>query len=271
VALDADRRVLASRGRLTVEQVTALVLGELRPDIVCIDSPSGWSRSGRSRQAERELARLRISSYATGPDPGDHSFYKWMRVGFSIFEAVADHYPLFRGEDPHGRAAEVFPNASAAFLAGRPRETAESKLQFRRQVLRARGVAAETLPGIDRVDAALAALTGLLAVEGQWRAVGDPDEGVILLPVWSAVQLPPTMSLPARPVSSLPIPGGGGTCGCGCGAEVRRRYLPGHDAKLKSRLLSAWRLGDPEAKERLRELGWLPHPEGPLADTGRAD
>jgi predicted nuclease with RNAse H fold len=269
VALDANRRVAASRGRLTVEQVASLVLDELQPDIVCIDSPSGWSRSGRSRQAERELAKLRISAYATGADPGDHSFYGWMRVGFSVFEALADHYPLFRGDDPHGRAAEVFPNASAAFLAGRQRDKAESKLQFRRQVLRARGVAEESLPGIDRVDAALAALTGLLAVEGQWSSVGHPDEGVILLPVWAGVPLPPTISVAAGPVPASPIAGGRNTCGCGCGAEVRRRYLPGHDAKLKSRLLRAWRLGDLAAEERLLELGWLPHRDRPPADTGR--
>lgn len=29
------------------------------------------------------------------------------------------------------------------------------------------------------------------------------------------------------------------TCECGCGAEVSRRFKPGHDAKLKGRLLRA--------------------------------
>jgi len=43
-------------------------------------------------------------------------------------------------------------------------------------------VDADGLPGIDRVDAALAALTGVLALEGHWECVGDPAEGVILLP-----------------------------------------------------------------------------------------
>jgi predicted nuclease with RNAse H fold len=182
VALDADRHVVASHRHLTVEQVAGLILDQLRPDMVCIDSPSGWSHSGRSRQSERELARLRISAYATGPDPGDHSFYRWMRVGFEVFSAVAERYPLFRGDNPSRRAAEVFPNATAIFLAGRRRSREESKLQFRRQVLRARGVDNGLLSGIDQVDAALAALTGLVALEGEWSAVGDPDEGVILLP-----------------------------------------------------------------------------------------
>ncbi|HEX4863208.1 MAG TPA: DUF429 domain-containing protein [Acidimicrobiales bacterium] len=182
VALDSSRQVVASHGGLAVDQVAALVLGELRPDVVCVDSPSGWSRSGRSRRAERELARMRISAFATGPDPGDHSFYRWMRVGFSVFDAVATRYPLFRGDDPRGRAAEVYPNAAAVLLAGRAKEKQESKLQFRRHVLLAKGVDSARLPGIDRIDAALAALTGLIALEGHWSCVGDPDEGVVLLP-----------------------------------------------------------------------------------------
>jgi predicted nuclease with RNAse H fold len=182
VALDDSREIVASHRRLTVDEVTRLVLSELQPDIVCIDSPSGWSRSGRSREAERELARLRISAYATGADPGDHPFYRWMRVGFSLYAAVADLYPLFRGDDPCHRAAEVFPHASAVLLAGRPRAPGESKLKFRREVLRAAEVDGARLSGIDQVDAGLAALTGLLAVDGRWGCVGCPDEGVILLP-----------------------------------------------------------------------------------------
>jgi predicted nuclease with RNAse H fold len=228
VAFDLDRHVVANHGRLTVDGVAGLVLDKLRPAIVCIDSPAGWSRSGRSRQAERDLARLRISAFATGADPGDHPFYKWMRVGFSVFEAVADRYPLFRGDEPYGRAAEVYPNASASFLAGRSRGKAESKVEFRRQVLRTCGVDDAPLRGIDRVDAALAALTGLLAVEGRWTCVGDPDEGVILLPATNTVPLP---------------------------AVISRRSPPGHDAELRSELLVAWRAGDQTAAERLRYLG----------------
>lgn len=257
VALDASRALCASRGGLTVEQVDELVDG-LRPDIVCIDSPSGWSISGASRRAERELARLRITAYATGADPGDHSFYRWMRVGFSLFEALADRYPLFRGADPQGTAAEVFPHASAVFLAGRARSPTESKMQFRRQVLESNQVDPARLRGIDRIDAALAALTGLVALEGTWSCVGDPAEGVILLPARSGVLMPaapPVVS--SRPMS---LAGSGVTpCGCGCGASVRRRFLPGHDAKLKSRLLRSWRDGDIAAGEQLRDLGWIPY------------
>lgn len=52
-------------------------------------------------------------------------------------------------------------------------------------------------------------------------------------------------------------------CLCGCGASVARRFRPGHDAKLKYRLLHAMNLGDPDARDRLKELGWLPADRSP--------
>lgn len=183
VALDEDGTILESRGRLSVGDVVSLVLGELKPALVAIDSPSGWSLTGASRSGERALSRMGIPAFATGPDPGDHPFYRWMRQGFALFAALEEGYPLFRGDDPVGRAAEVYPNASACLLAGRHRRPGETKVAFRRSVLRAEGVNEADLPNADRVDAALAALTAVRALRGEWSAVGDPAEGAILLPV----------------------------------------------------------------------------------------
>jgi predicted nuclease with RNAse H fold len=183
VAVDHTRRLVASRGRLTVDETVEMVLTEVRPDIVCIDSPSGWSLAGKSRQAERRLAQLGIASYPTGADPGDHRFYRWMRVGMSLFQRLEASYPVFRGGELRGTAVEVFPNASALLLAGRDRCPGETKNVFRRAVLTRHGIDGSALPNIDRVDAALAALSGLLALTGAWTAVGEPAEGLILLPV----------------------------------------------------------------------------------------
>ncbi len=184
VALDAERNVFASHGRLALEEVARITLA-LRPAVVCIDSPSGWSRSGSSRAAERQLARIGIQSFRTGADPGDHPFYRWMRVGFEVFRLVSAGYPLYRGGAVAGTAAEVFPHASACLLAGGLRAREIPKHAFRRDVLRAAGVAEDWLPTPDRVDAALGAVTGLIALEGAHCAAGDPGEGVILLPVAS--------------------------------------------------------------------------------------
>jgi hypothetical protein len=165
------------------------------------------------------------------------------------------------------------------------------KIPFRRAVLRAHDIDDMLLPSIDAVDAALAALTGLRALEGQFTPIGDPAEGVIVVPVaplpaaplqrpvmgarsnlasgeptggaptmrdWSGTRTRSVAGTPGSPAQSS------GLCGCGCGAPVSRRFLPGHDAKLKSRLLRAARLGDTAAEQQLRQLDWLP--ADPLTD-----
>lgn len=203
VAIDSDRQVVACRGRLTGAETVDMICEELGPAIVCIDSPSGWARSGRSRLAERELARRGVQAYATPADPGDHPFYRWMRVGQTLYDALAHRFPLFKGHDPEGTAAEVYPNASAVFLAGRRRAVGEPKGEFRRAVLRAAGVDDRLLANIDAVDAALGALTGLLALDGTWTGVGDPEEGVILLPVGSASPYP---IIPVERLTSRTVP-----------------------------------------------------------------
>ena len=91
--------------------------------------------------------------------------------------------------------------------------------------------------------------------------VVDPEEGVILLSGRTSQSLPPipmTRSTATLSAGSQVGATGSGACGCGCGAAVRRRFLPGHDAKLKSRLLNSWRSGDMTAAQRLHDLGWLP-------------
>jgi predicted nuclease with RNAse H fold len=197
VALERDRSLVATRRRLTIDEAVALTLA-LRPAVVCVDSPSGWSQSGPSRLAERRLAGLRIQSYRTGPDPGDHPFYRWMRVGFEIYRCLAIAYPLYRGGDASGTAAEVFPHATACLLAGALRPSGTRKDDFRRAILDQHGVREGLLAAADQVDAALGALTGLIALDGGHCALGDPDEGVILLPVTHVPDAPLSRTAPVQ-------------------------------------------------------------------------
>ncbi|HYT30120.1 MAG TPA: hypothetical protein VEN82_05035, partial [Actinomycetota bacterium] len=44
-------------------------------------------------------------------------------------------------------------------------------------------------------------------------------------------------------------------CECGCGAPVRRRFLPGHDSRLRARLVAEARAGS-AARTGLARLGW---------------
>lgn len=182
VALDSARSVVASAGRLRVADVVSLIRDEIDPDLVCIDSPPGWARTGRSRASERALGRLGHRCFYTPQDPGDHPFYRWVRVGIEVFSALSDRYPLYRGGPPAGRAAEVFPHATARVLAGRPRAPGESKVAFRRHALTAAAVGHDALPSGDRVDAALAALTGLFALCDVAESLGDAEEGMVLVP-----------------------------------------------------------------------------------------
>jgi predicted nuclease with RNAse H fold len=185
VVLDESRRLLAVRSRQRVEDMPAL-LQEFSPAIVAIDSPPAWGLSGRSRRAERELRRLGLSSYATPSDPAwrERPFYAWMKVGFTVFERAAKSgFGLFRRGRIDRTSIEVFPYATAVTLTGALRPRLMTKGRWRRDVLMREGLAVDELRTLDAVDAALAALTGLIARQGRFTAVGDPREGVIVLPV----------------------------------------------------------------------------------------
>jgi predicted nuclease with RNAse H fold len=264
VLMDEERRVLEVRPRLPLTDLPAL-LEETRPDAVAIDSPPGWAIRGSSRQTEREIRLFGIQSYGT-PTEGrgrDHAFYEWMRVGFECFRmAKRAGFDRYGGGPAAGTALEVFPHASAVVLARclPPRDVAKGF--FRRRVLEAQGVHTRGLRSQDQLDAALAALTGALALRGMCTALGDPKEGVIVLP---------TRTLPARPYPRCRQAGGDGQvhlpgmspCGCGdpaCRALTAREFAPGHDAKRKSIL---WRLSREghDAAEELRRRGWELPPE----------
>ncbi len=184
VVLEESGRLVLPRARQTLPDLEA-ALREVRPDIVMIDSPPAWASTGRSRPLERELARLGISMYATPQDPGDHTFYRWMRVGFEAF-ASADRcgYPLYRGDTAvQGRAVEVFPHASAVTLRGRLPGRGASRVTWRRETLEEAGVEHGPLHTLHQVDAALAALTGIRCLQHRSCLAGVRGESVLALPV----------------------------------------------------------------------------------------
>ena len=113
----------------------------------------------------------------------------------------------------------------------------------------------------DDLEASTQAADPVARLEGQiWHpnaALGSPK-----LADWSrkpskhgAAVLTRGINTGARPEYSS------GLCACGCGASVRRRYLPGHDAKHKAVLRRAALGGDLVAESQLVALGWwLPNP-----------
>jgi predicted nuclease with RNAse H fold len=264
VLLDTARAVLDTHRRVTTDELRGLV-NDLSPDVVAIDSPPAWALSGRSRMTERELRWFGIQCFNTPSDRrmADHPFFEWMTVGFRAFDAIEERYPRYRNGSVKGTAIEVFPHASAVVLAGCLPPPSASKREWRRSVLRAAGIDVAGLRSMDQVDAALAALTGLLALEGRFSAPGDPKDGLIVVPV---------RNLPARPYrrgertrradEQPPLPGLA-ACGCGdpaCTSLTAREFAPGHDTKRKSALWKLARAGQ-DAIDELRRRGWQIPPE----------
>jgi predicted nuclease with RNAse H fold len=161
------------------------LLVDLAPAVVAIDSPPAWGTNGKCRPAERAVRALGMGIFATPSDPAvfDHPFYRWMVAGFAAFAAAgAEGYPYFRVVGPvAGRALEVYPHATAVRIGGDP--SSGPKRVWRRAVLDAVGVDSGPLRSVDAIDAALAAYTGLLALDGRCEALGDESDGVIVIPL----------------------------------------------------------------------------------------
>lgn len=264
VLLDGSREVLDSHRRVSLEEVPALV-SEAAPDVVAIDAPPAWASSGRSRLTERELRLFGIQCFNTPSDKrmADHPFYEWMTVGFAVYEVIADRYPRYRGGAAKACSIEVFPHATAVVLAGALPPVGISKQRWRRDVLGSCGVDVRGLRSIDQVDAALAALTGLYALERRFSAPGDPREGQIVLPAASLPARPYRRGPRAEAAVSQPALPGLAPCACGdpgCRALTTREFAPGHDAKRKSALWKLARTGA-EAFDELRRRGWQVPPE----------
>jgi predicted nuclease with RNAse H fold len=265
VLLDDDRAILDTHRRVAVEDVAGIA-ADAGADVVAIDAPPGWALSGRSRLTERELRLFGLQSFNTPSDArmADHPFYAWMTVGFRVFEAVADRYPRYRGTGRvKGTAIEVFPHATAVVLAGFLPPDGIGKREWRRAILRDERVDVRALRSLDQLDAALAALTGLYALERRFSAPGDPREGQIVLP--SAVLPAHPYRRGARPPveASQPALPGLSPCGCGdpgCRALTAREFAPGHDAKRKSGLWKLVRAGV-SATDELARRGWELPPE----------
>ncbi|ACD18089.1 DUF429 domain-containing protein [Paraburkholderia phytofirmans] len=155
---------------------------------VGIDAPCLWRIGEAGRQAEKELARQRIFSFATPTRElalaSQSGFYEWMFNGERVYQAFASHFPLFthRGE-VNGRVCfETFPHAITTALLKTEAASAKKKRTQRREVLKDAGIEAASLRSIDEVDAALCALSAHYLQEGKVVTYGDELGGFIVVP-----------------------------------------------------------------------------------------
>jgi predicted nuclease with RNAse H fold len=265
VVLDDSLRV--AFGPVTLRLVDLPdVIRRTEPQVIAIDSPPAWGLSGKSRPIERQLQALGISIFPTPTAEFARDLHRWMETGFDVFKVAGDlGYPLYTTGASFARSAiEVFPHASAVVLRGSLAPAGVAKSVWRRSGLEAAGVACSEMRTTDHLDAALAALTGLSFLKGDFSVVGTPGEAVLVLPIGRMpirryardheAAIGRRAGLHAGwqpPMDETPH-----ACGCGCRAPARRRYLPGHDAKHKSRLLAEMRAGSGHAADELQRLGW---------------
>jgi len=156
-----------------------------RATVVAVDAPCGWSQSGSSRQAERELALLgKINCFST--PTREHAlhrdFYTWVFNGENLYRSLIVQYPLFDGQRTEEQICiETFPHAVVCAMAGRV-VSAKSKAKVRREALKNRGQDVSSLPNIDFVDAALCAVAADEFRKGNYQRYGDLSEGFIVVP-----------------------------------------------------------------------------------------
>jgi predicted nuclease with RNAse H fold len=204
-----------------VAAVARTVLGFGREAVVAVDAPSGRrldllasgmplrdaldlppGRYERSRVCDALLFRRRLPLYpvpATGQALA--AWERWMEVGFELFAAL-DSLGLYRpyagaavegevgdGALRFGRLAETYPDAVFCSLLGHrpsPKRTPWG-LQQRIAALRMRSVVDDDgglwHRTLDEIDACAAAYAAYTLAEGGGSWVGDPREGVVVLPV----------------------------------------------------------------------------------------
>lgn len=141
------------------------------PDLVAIDAPLSRPRGGAGvREAERVLASRRVPAYPPLM-PG-------MRA---LTERGME---LARGMRERGlEVVECFPGAAQDAL-GLPRK--QDDLAGLAAGLARLGLGVRDGKSHDELDATTAALVGLFCLAGRAEAVGDPGEGVVMVPVWTA-------------------------------------------------------------------------------------
>ena len=184
VMLNRQRQIAGSPRVVHAQSEITQYIQDHKPAVVAIDAPCGWS-DAKSRLAERELARRGIHSHCTPTRKRarESSFYHWMFAGEKAVQAASDLRPLFTGgRSVNGRSFEVFPTATVQILKKEARPKSVSKTAWRRGLLDELGIEQASLSNLDYVDAALCALTGLFALEGNFPTFGQAGEGMLIAP-----------------------------------------------------------------------------------------
>jgi hypothetical protein len=219
-----------------VRSVARTVLGFGGEAVAAVDAPSGYrldllaageplrsqlglpdGRFERHRVCDALLFRRRLPLY---PVPSAHqalaAWERWIGLGFELFAALgslrvftpeaggAVQGRIGPGELRNGRLCETYPDAVFCSMIGHrpPPKRTPWGLQQRIAALRMRGVV-DADGGLwhrtlDELDACAAAYAAYVLANGGGSWVGDPREGVIVLPVVELLARYDPLPPPAR-------------------------------------------------------------------------
>jgi predicted nuclease with RNAse H fold len=219
-----------------VESVARTVLGFGGEAVVAIDAPSGRrldllaagaalrddlglpaGRYERSRVCDALLFRRGLPLYPVpAADQALSRWESWMDSGFALFAALGGlgmfrpearagaMAPVGDGALRFGRLCETYPDAVFCSLIGHRPSAKRTPwgLQQRIAALRLRGVADDDgglwHRTLDELDACAAAYAAYALANGTASWVGDPREGVIVLPVEQLAERYEKLPPPAR-------------------------------------------------------------------------
>lgn len=189
--------------------------------VVAVDAPSGRrhdllapgaplrealgvpeGRYERSRVCDALLTRRRLPLYPV-PARGQPlaAWERWMETGFALFEDLAPlglyrpesngavEAPVGQGALRHGRLCETYPDAVFCSLIGHRPAPKRTPWGLRQRIDALKQVGVVDSDGglwhrtLDELDACAAAFAAYALANGHGCWVGDPAEGVIVLPV----------------------------------------------------------------------------------------
>ena len=184
-AVELSDRLLASAASADPNEIVDWCL-QRKAEVIAVDAPCRWSKTGGSRLAERQLgiggAKIHCFATPTRAVASRSRFYDWVFNGERLYERLARHYVLFDGDRRKGPICfETFPHGIACALAGRV-VPAKPKIANRRAVLRGLRYEDRALRNVDFVDAALCAVAAEGFRLGRVMEFGDREEGFIVVP-----------------------------------------------------------------------------------------
>ena len=161
---------------------------EIGAMVIGVDAPCRWHQSGTTRVAETGLKREGGQCFSTPTyeaaiaHPLNH--YGWMLNGAKLFDQLETSHRLFGGNTAELSGPvcfETFPQVIACALAGEI-VSAKQKGRIRRELLIEAGIDISALSNIDKVDAALCALSARSLAISKFKAYGEAVSGFIVVP-----------------------------------------------------------------------------------------